>query len=483
MKKLDKTAAGKISHPVRILQFGEGNFLRAFFDWMIDIANERGVTDTGIAIVSPRFKENETIRNLRKQDCLYHVCLEGIENGKPKQESRMITSVADAFSPTADPELYREYITSPDLRFVISNTTEAGIKYEKDDVSTLFASTFPGKITALLHHRYRHFKGDTSKGLVFLCCELIEDNGTLLREYVLRHAEEAGLEKEFSKWVEKSCIFCDTLVDRIVSGFPSDTIDDIKASLGYDDNLVVKGELYHVWAIGGKDADKVREELPLDRACLNVHFMPSVSEFREKKVRILNGSHTGMTAIALQAGCETVLDAFNNPDICTFIKEMVKREVLPTIEGDEAELTNFANCILERFYNPYIRHLLKSISLNSLSKWETRNFPVIRDFRKKHGKHAEFEIFTFAALLTLYSPESAFDPDDNAEHIRFISDSRACGDTRQRVERIVKGDIFSEDFEEAVPGFCEKAAEYVDMIQEYGMPEALRKFLDSHCSK
>ncbi len=481
MKHLDNKAVAKAHRPVRILQFGEGNFLRAFFDWMVDTANERGLTDASMAIVSPRFKFNDTIRALREQDGLYHVVLEGIEAGRPKRQTALVKCVADAFSPMQQPDLYEQYITSPDLRFVVSNTTEAGIVYEEgEDASLLSAKTFPAKVTAMLYRRFNHFGGDMSKGLIFICCELIEDNGALLREYVLRHAAESKLGPGFEAWVKDACVFCDSLVDRIVSGFPKDDIDAICQATGFDDRLVVKGELYHLWVIGGKDADKVRAELPLDRAGLNVHFLPSVKDFRDKKVRVLNGSHTGMVPVALQLGCETVLDAFNNSKVNAFINQMVEREVLPMINGDKDDLKKFADGILERFYNPYIRHMLTSIALNSLSKWQTRNLPTALDYYQRTGRLADYELFTFAALLTLYAPDSGFTPNDNDAHLRIMRDCWDPADIPASVARIVGSGIFDRDFEALMPGFGDKVAGYVADIRHHGMEAALDRFLAEH---
>lgn len=480
MKTLNKSTVAKQVHPVKILQYGEGNFLRAFFDWMIEESNRKGITDASVAVVSPRFKSNATIENLSKQDGLYHVCLEGIENGKPKQSISLITCVADAFSPLVDPDRYVSYITSPELEFVVSNTTEAGISFMEEDASSLSAVSFPAKITAMLYHRFSHFNGDPSKGLIILCCELVENNGQLLREYVLRHVKGSNLGEDFERWVDESCIFCDTLVDRIVSGFPHDSIGNINESTGYEDSLVVKGELFHLWVIGGKNVDKVKEKLPLQAAGLNVHFLPSVKEFRDKKVRVLNGSHTGMVAIALQLGCETVLDAFTHKKVNSFINNMVETEVLPQIEGDREELKLFADSILERFFNPYIRHLLRSISLNSLSKWETRNFPTVKDMWLKNKQLAEYELFSFAALLTLYAPDSGFNPEDNEAHVKFIRENWNPDDLSSTVSAIVEAGIFTENFEKTVPGFCRKAAEYVTMISNEGMEKALESFLSTH---
>lgn len=466
-------------HPVRILQFGEGNFLRAFFDWMLDVSNSKGVTDASAVIVSPRFKANETILGLRRQNCLYHVCLEGVEHSLPKRETRLITSVSGAFSPVGDPDAYLACITSPDLRFVVSNTTEAGICYGEDDPRSLCAATFPGKVTALLYRRYLHFGGDPSKGLIFLCCELVEDNGQLLREYVLRHAAEAGLGDDFIGWVRGCCIFCDTLVDRIVSGYSADVAGEIRESSGLEDRLIVKGELYHLWVIGGEGVSVIKSELPFHEAGLNVHFLPSVREFRDRKVRILNGSHTGMVPVALQLGCTTVLDAFRDEDVKAFISRMLGREVLPVIDGDPEELRTFADGIMERFHNPYIRHMLRSISLNSLSKWETRNFPTVRDVWNREGRHACCELFTFAALLALYAPDSGFEPEDDPRHVGFIRDKWNCGDIGDCVSAVVHGPVFLEDFEKAVPGFCDKVSDYLRAIRGRGMRTALRDFLEA----
>lgn len=478
MLPLNDTIVSRRRHPVRVLQFGEGNFLRAFADWMIDIANSKGLTDLSVAVVSPRFRNNVGITSLREQNGLYHVTLEGIADGTPATESRLITCIDKVLSPQDDYKEYEDVVLSPDLRFVISNTTEAGIRYEKDDVMLDIPLTFPGKVTSLLYKRYRHFGGDPAKGLIFLCCELIEDNGSTLRDIVLRHAREANLPDKFMAWVKDACVWCDTLVDRIVPGFPSDMITEVKDALGYDDNLIVKGELYHVWAIGGEGYETVRQEFPLDKAGLNVLFMPSIKEFRDRKVRILNGSHTGMVPIALALGCTTVQDAFSDKDLNEFILKMVANEVLPVIDGDKPEIEKFASGILERFHNPFIRHYLKSIALNSLSKWEARNFPTVRDNMIKRGKHATHELFTFAALIALYSPQSQFTPEDNPAHVEKLRTILSLSKNEcDAVRSIVEAGIFTENFEDTVPGFSDQAGHYLHRINTLGMRRALKECL------
>ena len=244
VKALNGQSIEREARPIKILQFGEGNFLRAFVDWQVDIANEMGVMDAGIAICKPRPNRSQTrgtIEILKEQDCLYHTYLEGIKDKKPMKEVRLIKSVQCAINPYEEYEAYERIILSPELEIVISNTTEAGIRYEEgDDLTACPPKSYPAKVTALLYRRFKHYGGDPTKGLCVICCELIEDNGSTLREYVLRHAAYNGLEQEFVEWVEQHCSFCDTLVDRIVPGFPSDSIGEIKEELGFDDNLVVK---------------------------------------------------------------------------------------------------------------------------------------------------------------------------------------------------------------------------------------------------
>lgn len=481
IKKLDKTTVEKVERPVKILQFGEGNFLRAFVDWQIDIANEKGVMNAGIAICKPRPASGYgigVIESLQQQDCLFHTYLEGVENREVKRDVRLVKSVMDAFNPYTDYAKYEHYCLSPELEIIVSNTTEAGIRYEEgDDLMARPPKSFPAKITALLYKRFKHFNGDPEKGLAIICCELIEDNGSVLRDYVIKHAEYHKLGQEFINWVEANCYFCDTLVDRIVPGFPHDTIREIQEEIGYEDNLVVKAELYHLWAIGGPGYKKVMEVLPLDKAGLHVVFMPSIKQFRDKKVRILNGSHTGMVTMALLMGCETVMEAFNTPAIEKFVNDMVAEEVIPMIDEDQEELKIFAASILERFYNPYIKHMLKSISLNSLSKWEARNYPTLKDNWFKAGRIAEHECLTFAALMAYYSPKSGFEPDDTAEFVAYIRNNWNSEDLEGTITKIVKeGGIFTVDFSE-VPGFIPTVTNYLKDIEELGMAAALDKFL------
>lgn len=479
MKALNATTVEKPVLPVKILQFGEGNFLRAFVDWMINKANEAGKMNHGVAIVQP-IAGGEFVRDLfSKQDNLYHVYLEGIKDKQPVKEVSLIKCITGVNNPYSDYKTYESLFLSEELEMIVSNTTEAGIRYEEgDDINAEPPASFPAKMTALLYKRFKKFSGDATKGLSIICCELIEDNGSTLRQYVLKHAAAHNLGADFENWVSTHCHFYDTLVDRIVPGFPKETINEIKEEIGFDDNLVVKGEYFHVWAIGGDSS--IKQKLPLDQAGLNVLFMDDIREFRAKKVRILNGSHTAMVPVALQLGCETVMDAFNTPEVEKFINKMVAEEVLPVIDEDPEELKKFAGKILERFYNPYLKHYLKDISLNSLSKWETRNFPTVKDNYSKGNKNAQLATFSFAALLVLYSgkAEVPFTPNDTPEFVEFIKSNFDVKNLKGWVEAVVNNKkIWKEDFA-ASPFFVDEVSASAEAILAGGMKSALAALIN-----
>ncbi len=479
MQPLNKTTTNKPELPVKIIQFGEGNFLRAFVDWMIDKANDAGIMHHGVAIIQP-IPGGEFVRELfEKQDGLYHVYLEGIKDKQPVKEISLVKCIDGVINPYEDYKKYETLFLSEQLETIISNTTEAGIRYEEgDDLNAEPPKSFPAKITALLYKRYNKFEGDITKGLQIICCELIEDNGSTLKKYVLQHAAANNLGAGFENWVNIACSFYDTLVDRIVPGFPKETIDEIKAELGFDDNLVVKGEYFHVWAIGGDSI--IKEKFPLDKAGLNVLFMDDIREFRAKKVRVLNGSHTAMVPVALQLGCQTVMDAFNTPAVEKYINKMVAEEVLPAINEDPEELKAFAAKILERFYNPFLKHYLKDISLNSLSKWETRDFPTVLDNYKNSGNNARLTTFSFAALLVLYSGKATapdFVPNDTKEFVEFIQSTFNENDIKGWVTGIVNNpQMWTVDFS-AVPVFIDEVTTGVTAILNNGMQAAVESLL------
>lgn len=411
MKPLNNTTLNRTPRPITVLQFGSGNFLRGFADWMIQQSNDAGLTDHGVAIA---YATNRPRRRdpLAEQDGLYHVCLEGVRNGRAVRRLDLVDAVQAVVDPWVDYQAYRRIALSADLQLVISNTTEAGIAWVEDDLEQRPAASFPGQIAQLLHDRYLTFSGADSGGLSILCCELIEANGSTLREFVVRHAARAGWGADFLAWLDRANRFYDTLVDRIVSGFPAAEASALQAETGFADAALVKGELFSLWVLGGDP--RIRDLLPLEDLDLGVTVVPAdqVAAFRDKKVRILNGCHTALAMAGLQLDFATVDRAFDDPDLKSYLHSLLESEVLPTVAGDAGDLRAFATAILERFANPALRHRLADISLNSVAKWQARNLPVVLE-RWQQGAEAPLSMFALALLLVLYSGHvDGFEPRD-----------------------------------------------------------------------
>ncbi len=399
MENLSSKFASRVERKVKVLQFGEGNFLRAFVDYMIDAANDAGVFDGNIAIVKPISYGN--LDNFRKQENFYTVSLRGKEEGEVKQINKIVTSVSDVVGAIEEYERYSEYAKAEDLRFIISNTTEAGIVYHENDKFELTPpETFPGKLTKLLYERFTYFNGDTNKGLVMIPCELIENNGKNLQDCVLKFATHWNLGEDFITWIKEACVFCSTLVDRIVTGYPKDE-PELFENLGYKDDLLVTGEIFGLWVI---ESDKdISAELPLDKAGLPVIFTDDQRPYRERKVRILNGAHTSFVLASYLAGNDYVLESMQDEPVRKFMYETIHEEIIPTLSLPKEELVSFADSVVERFENPYIKHALLSISLNSVSKWKSRCLPSFKGYVEKFKKLPTNLSFSLAALIGFYS--------------------------------------------------------------------------------
>lgn len=401
LRKLTRHETATVSNrPVKVIQFGEGNFLRAFVDWMIEQMNTRGVFQGDVMIVQPLAQGLGPLLN--KQEGLYHVVLQGIQHGETIRQSHLITCVQGVVNPY---EQFTEYLAlaeNPDLDIIISNTTEAGIVFDPTDVRVdQVSNAFPGKLTSLLYHRYQHFKGRPDKALTILPCELIEQNGNALRHAILQYAAHWQLPEGFRTWITTDTIFCNTLVDRIVPGFPKDTIGEVQQSLGYEDSLVVTAEPFHLWVIEGPDA--VRERLPANRADLEVKFVRDQTPYRTRKVRILNGAHTALVPVAYLRGIRTVREAVEDTYTGEFIQQVIDQEIIPTLDLPAQELQQFASDVLERFRNPFIRHELLSIALNSVSKFKVRVLPSILLYQQRTGQLPPRLMESLAALLMFYT--------------------------------------------------------------------------------
>lgn len=399
MKLLQRTASETTSIPINILQFGYGNFLRGFVDWLVEIANDEGVFKGKIEVVQIHSKEVDD--RIRKQEGLFYVIERGQSKGELIDRAKLISCVERVTSIFEDYEGYLRLGENPDLEFIISNTTESGIRYDAEDLPMdAIPRTFPGKLTALLFRRFTHFQGDLSKGLIFLPCELIERNGQQLKSCILAYAEKWDLPQEFNQWILAHNSFCDTLVDRIVPGYPKSEMEQISEKLGYKDELAVMVEPYHFWAIQGPQA--VQERFPLDRAGLNVKFVTDLTPYRTMKVRILNGAHTTLVPYTYLHGFRTVREAVEDLEMGDYLKKAIFEEIIPSMDFDETELKAFAKDVLERFSNPFIRHELKSIALNSISKFKVRVLPSLLSYWEKNKSWPPNLTLGFAALLLFY---------------------------------------------------------------------------------
>jgi tagaturonate reductase len=383
----------------RVVQFGEGNFLRSFVDWMIDAMNGRGVFDGRVVVVQPI--ERGMVEALNAQDGLYTLILRGLQGGKVVEQRQVITAISRGIDPYRDWNGFVAVAEQPALRFAVSNTTEAGIAYvEEPKPSEQCPASFPAKVAAFLHRRFDRFRGDPDKGIIFLPCELIDRNGEQLRSCVLRHADAWNLGPHFAAWVSAHNRFLNTLVDRIVPGYPHEEATALADQFGYEDRLLTTGEIFHIWVIEG-DAEVARE-LPLTQAGLNVVWTSDLQPFRTRKVRILNGAHTMMALAAFLADLDTVRECVEDPLLGAYVRRGVFDEILPLLPLPAQETRAFAEEVMERLANPFIKHNLISIALNSVAKYRVRVLPSLLEYRVANHRLPPALTFSLAALFAFY---------------------------------------------------------------------------------
>jgi tagaturonate reductase len=432
MKDLSRINAGIIaSRPVKVLQFGGGNFLRGFADWIIDIMNERADFSGDIQIVQSISNANDNF--LQRQNGLYHVATKGLREGNAVSELRLISSVAGAINPNESPDDFLRLAHVREIKFVISNTTEAGIVF-KDEPFAHIPATFPGKLTMLLFHRYKA----ALPGFVMLPCELLEQNGNLLREVVLRYCDCWSLPASFREWIMQENVFCNTLVDRIVPGFSETLKEEIANQTGYIDNAAVMAEPFYSWVIEGPSW--VSEIFPVKKCKLQVEFVPDIKPYHIRKVRILNGAHTTLMPVAYLHGFRTVRESVNDENVGYFIEAAIETEIIPTLDFPGSELRKFSSQVIERFKNPFIEHQLSAIALNSISKFKVRVLPTILEYHKRTSQLPERLIHSFACLILFYKGEwkGQSTPLKDSEHVlMFFSDAWKHNDTSQVVHTIL----------------------------------------------
>lgn len=481
-----------LDYPEKVVQIGEGNFLRAFVDWMFHTMNKKGVFK-GRTVVAQPIREGR-ISNLNEQDGLYTLFLRGIENGEEVNKKEIMTAISRGVETYAQWGEFLKLAENPEIEFVVSNTTEAGIAYnENDKLSDTPPESYPGKLAAYLYRRYQTFAGDSDKGMVIIPVELIDRNGDNLKRIILQLADDWDLEAGFKNWIKESNHFLNTLVDRIVTGYPFNEIDQLEAELGYHDQNLDTGEIFHLWVIEGDE--KLKEKLPFHKACLNVKWVDDLTPYRTTKVRILNGAHTSTVPVSYLAGIDLVRDAVNDELVGEFINQAVFEDIIPTLDADEEELEDFASKIFERFKNPYIDHKWLDISLNSTSKFKTRVLPSLVQHIEEYDKVPERLSFALAALIHFYHGTELEDGKlaayRNGEKYLIRDDRKALeyfADLWTKLEAedislaelgedvLANQDFWGRDLNE-LPGLRDSLISNLKLIKKEGMKASLEKLI------
>ena len=476
------------NYPEKVLQFGEGNFLRAFVDWMIDKANRDGIYHGSIVLCQPIAQGLKDMINA--QDGVYTLAMRGAENGQPVEKIEVITSVSRCINPYENYEDLMEIARSADLEVVVSNTTEAGIAYHAGDQPTDRPPvSFPAKVTAFLYERYKAFHGDPEKGLLFLPVELIDNNGAELKRIVLQYAQEWELGQEFTDWINTANAFTSTLVDRIVTGYPRDEVSYFEEKLGYKDNIIDTSELFNLWVIEGDK--KWADKLPVHKTDANVIWTDDVKPYKKRKVRILNGAHTSTVLAAYLAGFDIVGDFMKDDTVRTFMNNVIYQEVIPTLDLPKEELESFAAAVNDRFANPYIKHKLLDIALNSCSKFNARCLPSLLGYVEEKGVLPKCLTFSLAAFIKFYQGEwkdgvytgtrkdgTQYPLRDDESVIRFFADAWSENDAEGTAAAVLSNKDFwsGKDLTE-VPGLKDAVAGYLKEMEEKEIKEIMAELI------
>ncbi len=474
--------------PEKVMQFGEGNFLRAFVDDFIDIANEKAGFNGKVVLVQPIAQGLTELIN--KQEGLYTLYLRGSEKGVKVDDKRVISAVSRCVNPYENWESVLELARSKDLEIIVSNTTEAGIVHETESrFDQVPPASFPAKLTRVLYERFNAGQ----KGIVMLSCELIDNNGKELLKCVNQYIDDWKLSDDFRRWVNEENVFCSTLVDRIVPGRirdPKET-EALAAANGYEDPLTDVGEVFGIWVIEGPDG--LEDRLPFKKAGVPVIVVPDVTPYKKRKVRILNGAHTGFVLGAYLAGYDIVRDCMHDDIILGYMNKMLYDEVIPTLPLDRKDLEEFAQAVQDRFNNPFVNHELMSISLNSTSKWRARNMPTFLDYVKEKKELPPCLTTSFAAYVAFYSSDiqeltdkglvcrrpkgNEYTVSDDRWVLEFYRDHR--DDSAEDLIHAVmtNREMWGQDLTE-VPGFEKEAVRILRQIREEGPLAAYKACLD-----
>ncbi|MDO9634540.1 MAG: tagaturonate reductase [Paludibacter sp.] len=476
MERLNrKTAQVGPVYPERIIQFGEGNFLRAFIDWMVYRMNKNVGFNSSVVVVQPL--PQGMIDMLNEQDGLYHVNLQGIDHGNIVDSIELIDVISRSLNPYEQFDAYLKLAENPEMRFIVSNTTEAGIAFDPScNLDDAPASSYPGKLTQLLFHRFKTFNGAADKGFIILPCELIFHNGTELKKCVHQYIDLWNLGTEFSNWFDTACGVYSTLVDRIVPGFPRETIGEIQERIQFEDKLVVKPEIFHLLVIEAPKS--VAKEFPADKAGLNVLFVPDEKPYHERKVTLLNGPHTVLAPVGYLAGLNIVKECLRDGVISKYVYMVMYKELLSTLDLPQKELKKFANDVVERFNNPFVHHFLTSIMLNSFPKFKTRDLPGLKIYLERKGELPVGLVLGLAAIITFYKGGNRGDnvivPNDDKAIVDLLKILWTTNNFDMIAQCVLAAEFIWDENLNDIPGLTEKLSFYLRLINEFGMKETVR---------
>ena len=464
--------------PIKFLQFGEGNFLRAFVDYLIDKMNKEAGFNAGVAVVQPT--QGGLVDMLEEQNNLYTLFVRGVKKGQIVDDQRVISAIQRSLSPYANYQEYLDLAKGEELQFILSNTTEAGIAFDESEASLEAGphKNFPAKVTAFLYERFKHFQGAEDKGLHIIPCELIENNGLTLKKYILQYAQLWNLEEGFSTWVENSNSFHNTLVDRIVPGYPREEKDEYEAKFGYDDNLMVVCEAFLLWVIEGDD--KLKALIPFDKIDDQVLIVDDITPYRTRKVRILNGAHTAMLAFSILDGKETVKEAIDAEFAGKFISDTVYNEIIPTLDLSKEELTAFAEEVFDRFRNPFLKHQLSSIALNSVAKFKVRVLPSLLQYVDDKKELPTNLTFALAALIRFYQGEfngKTLPVMDDAPVLERFKEIWTSNDLGEVVKATLSETSFWDTDLTEVPGLTDAVTKALKEIDTNGIEQGYKNFI------
>jgi tagaturonate reductase len=478
MKSLNRKNVQANLRPERIIQFGEGNFLRAFVDWIVFNMNEKANFNSSVVVVQPI--ENGMVDMLNAQDGLYHLNLQGLDKGEKVDSIQLIDVISRGLNPYTQNAEFMKLAENPEMRFVISNTTEAGIAFDPTcKLEDAPAKSYPGKLTQLLYHRFKTFNGAMDKGFIIFPCELIFLNGKELNKCIHQYIELWNLGAEFKTWFETACgVYC-TLVDRIVPGYPKDTIDQILEKIQLDDKLVDKGEIFHLWVIEAPES--VAKEFPADKAGLNVLFVPSEKPYHDRKVTLLNGPHTVLSPVGYLSGLNTVRECVEDQVIGKFVHKVMFEELLETLDLPKAELEKFGKDVLDRFRNPFVKHFVTSIMLNSFPKFKTRDLPGLKIYLERKGELPKGLVLGLAAICTYYKGgkrgEDEIVPNDDKAIMDLLKELWATDCTTKVSEGVLGAEfIWGEDLNK-IPGLTAALKADLKSIRDNGMLATVKSIL------